>query len=153
MTDTSRMISGIGALNMSTDAESSHFVVRGDGNPPPAPQLGRRKRFPPLNSNITGNASFLNVTGKSVALPILNLNRLLNFDQSGGLNSGNAHGNSMGSFGVLPHGTLSWSNQGVRINTEPSGARGGAVKLDFSSLAILSPFPGASTPNQVPDKN
>ena len=107
MTDTSRMISGIGTLNMSTDVESSsHFMIgRADGNPPPAPQLGRRKRLPPLSSNITGNASFLNVTGKTGGVPILNLNRFLNLEYSGGAD---AAGQAEGSFGVLPHGTLSW---------------------------------------------
>ena len=106
-TDTSRMISGIGTLNMSTDVESSsHFMIgRADGNPPPAPQLGRRKRLPPLSSNITGNASFLNVTGKTGGVPILNLNRFLNLEYSGGPDSA---GHAEGSFGVLPHGTLSW---------------------------------------------
>ncbi len=41
---------------------------------------------------------------------------------------------------------LSRSNQGVRINPDGSSRTGGAVKLDFSSLAILSPFAGGTTP-------
>jgi hypothetical protein len=141
------MISGIGALNMSTDIESSNVIVgRIDRAPPPAPILGRRKRFPPLNSNITGN-SFLNVTGKMVAPPILNWNKFLGLENSSGQNSGN----NDGSFGVLPHGTLSWSNQGVRISQEPIEAAriGDAGRLDFSSLAVLSPFPGVVTQSQV----
>ena len=42
------------------------------------------------------------------------------------------------------------SNQGVRINPDGPSRTGGAVKLDFSSLAILSPFAGgASSLGQV----
>ena len=146
MTDSSRMISGIGALNMTTDTESSNIIVgRIDCAPPAAPILGRRKRFPPLNSNITGNASFLNLTGKPIVPPVLNLNRFLSLETSGNAQRHNRDN----SFGVLPHGTLSWSNKGVSINQEPSAA---AVRLDFSSLAILSPFSGATTPAQVCNK-
>ena len=137
------MISGIGALNASTDVESSNVGAA----PPPAPILGRRKRFPPITSNLTGG--FLNVTGKPIAPPILNWNKFLNMENS----PGNAAAGSDGSFGVLPHGTLSWSNQGVRISQESTahqgGVRGNAVRLDFSSLAILSPFPSSATSSQV----
>ena len=101
MNDTSRMMSGIGALNMTADVDSYHFLARTEPQgPPPAPHLGRKKRMPPMNSN----ASFLNVTGKTGGMPpVLNLNKFLSLECSGG-----SVGPSDGSFGVLPHGTLSW---------------------------------------------
>jgi hypothetical protein len=100
------MMSGVGALNMSTDTEASNFLRSDATAPPPvAPVPRRNKRFPPLNGSImaAGNSSFLNVTGKPCALPVLNLNRLLHLETSG---------DAEASFGVLPHGTLSLSNQG-----------------------------------------
>ena len=102
MNDSSRMMSGIGALNMTAEVDSSNFMPRTEPQgPPPAPQLGRKKRLPPMNNH----ASFLNVTGKMGGgmPPVLNLNKFLGLECSGG-----SVGPSDGSFGVLPHGTLSW---------------------------------------------
>ena len=143
--DTSRMISGIGALNASADVESSNVGRIDSGTaPPPAPILGRRKRFPPITSNLTGG--FLNVTGKPIAPTVLNWNKVLNLECS----AGNTPVGSDGSFGVLPHGTLSWSNQGVRISQEAAAHQGFVRgRLDFSPLAVLSPFTASATSSQV----
>ncbi len=106
--ESSRLLSGISALNSTTDTDC--------GIAPPKIVVGRRKRAPGHDFSHVENAGsdkpFFGKVSTLLSCCSLHTGSLLFVDNSCD------QAESQNSFGVLPRGTLSMSNFGVKINAD-----------------------------------